>query len=349
MFSLWLCSGLVGVMLGLDKEFFSNQELRTPTVMKEFKAYTNSKDFFIDVENYWGDRIFFRNYYISLHHFLQFDEMLAPFNGNSKHLTGKEKWIFLGNFFNQVIDYTINLNHFSSSDVEQKIKRLKKIQTIVKDYNIPYVMIVTPNKHSIYEEYLPNRLKIKSNFRFADAVLQKAQEQQLYLSFPKKVLLKEKILATMQGKRLYLTDDSHWNEYGALLAFKEAWGILRTQGDFPDISHALTTKQIEKKHNGDIIKLGKYSAKYRDPVTYQYVLDEETKKNIIKKKHILAVGDSFTRKLLLPYSFAFEEITFFHWNTMTLEKLEELIKDLKPDAVVYQVVERSFLREGILK
>ncbi len=347
LFALWLFSGFAGVVIGIDEENFSKQELRKPSIVKDFTTYENSEAILADIEKFWDDRIFLRKYYIALYQTLHLENVTAAFKSTGSHVLGLDSWIFLGNSYSNVIAYTKNIDNFSDTDVDKKVLRLQELQEIVKRSNIPYVMMLAPNKHSVYEEYLPTWLKPKSSFRFADAVCEKAQRNGLLVSFSKKALLQEKIIANEQGGRLYSKDDTHWNLYGAFTAFKEAWDILLSQADMPDFVNALTIKEVEKKSNGDLITIGKYPDVYRDTLGYVCTLDEDAKNTFVKKKHLLIIGDSFTGYLMPLFGFAFDKITQIHWNEVKTASFEKLLAELKPDAVVYQVVERHFVHDGI--
>ncbi len=345
---LWLLSGFAGLVIGIDKKQFSAQEMRAPAELNDISSYRHAHIFFDALEKFITDRVASRSKYIALYQGIGIESFTSRYSNNSSSLVGKDGWLFLGNFYNNVLDYTKNRTNYSNAEINDKIARLKEIQDIATSQHIPYVMIVAPNKHTIYGEFLPRWLTPKTDQRLADIINDQSKQSGLFFVFPKSEILTEKNIADKQDKRLYLKDDTHWNGYGAMIAFKQIWKTLQTQGNFIDFTEALTQKKIEKKHNGDLIAIGKYSDKYKDRVDYKYELDVLPNKKTVKNGHLLVLGDSFTHALMPLYELFFEKVTRLDWDKVNTKQYKDLIIELKPDAIVYQVVERHLRTNGML-
>ncbi len=347
-FVVWLLSGFVGVIAGINEKEFAKRELREPRELKEFSSYKNSKDFLFNAERFFDDRIFYRGAYISLYQVLGVGALTAAFKDNNSFFLGKDNWMYVGNYFGKVVDYTLNAHVPSEEEIQKTLSRLKEIQSIATSKNIPFVLLIPPNKQSIYSEFLPRWMKPRSDYRYADIIYDRAKEHGLLLTFPKKSILAEKIKASAEGKRLYWKDDTHWNKYGAFQAFKALWPILQTQGNFFDLPSIVSMKEVEKKVDGDLIKISKLSSEYRDLQDFDYEISHENKQRIVKGGHILTIDDSFSYSLMPLYELAFDKITRVHWGDITTEDFKDMVEQLKPDAIVYEVVEQKLQSGGIL-
>ncbi len=348
-FSIWLLSGLVGIIVGFNKQDFAARELRDPVQLDEFSSYKSSKDFIFNIERYFDDRIFLRGSYISLYQDLDLNLLTAAFKDSSTYFIGKDKWLFLGNYYGNVLDYTINAKPSSKQTINNTLARIKTIQDIAKSHNIPFVLLISPNKQTIYPEFLPKWVKIRSEYRLGDIISEKVKEHNLNVIFPKKAMLAEKAKATQLNKRVYWSDDSHWNRHGAFTAFKEFWPVLMAQGDFPDIANAVSLKEVKRPDKADLLTISKLPMEYADPTDYAYVLEDKAKQSIKKKAHLLTLNDSFSYALMPLYDMAFDKVSRYNWNDIDLAKYKELIETLKPDAIIYQVVEHKLHDTGLIQ
>ncbi len=346
-FSLWLLSGLVGVIVGFNEKDFAKRELREPVQLKDFDEYKDSKDFLFNTERYFDDRIFLRGAYISLYNIMGFNWLTASFKSNSSFFLGKDDWIFIGNSHANAVDYTINAVPPTELAINKSLDRLKAVKNIAEEYNIPYVIMIAPNKQSIYFEYFPRWLRYKSDYRFGDIIYDKAKEHNINIVFPKYSILQEKQNATKAGRRLYWKDDTHWNNYGALIAFRELWAVLMTQGDFPNLPDLISLKEIKNKNKGDLLNISKLPSTFSDPVSYAYRIDSNDKENIQRKKHLLTIDDSFSYTIMPLYTLGFDKVTRLHWDQVDLPKLKELVERIKPDAIIYEIVEQKIETDGI--
>ncbi len=337
-FIFWLVSGIVGLMVGIDLEEFSKRERRLPVAIGNIQ---NSKSWPLYAEKFFEDRIFLRNLYISSYQFLEVENLIAAFNSNSIFFTGKKGWLFLGNRSQLANDY-LNENIPNAKYIDYKITQLKKFQTFALENGAAYAMIIAPNKRTIYADYLPSWLKRSSNITLADIIHEKAKSHNLHFVFPKQSILNERNKADKLGKRLYWKDDSHWNGYGAFIAFKDTWHILKSQKQWEDLPSLMVQYEVTKSYDGDIIVLANLSSQYRDSVSYQYKFQANMTTGYKKKGHLLSISDSYTDHLLHLYHLCFDKVTVIQHNKLKFKEFQELITTLKPDAVIYEMAEQVF-------
>lgn len=225
---------------------------------------------------------------------------------------GKDGWLYVDTD-ESMLDYR-GLVPYSES-------QLQYIQGIVqseKDYlKVPLILAVAPNKESIYPEYMPDNIKKGSQTRL-DQLVQYVDLIDL------RTTLKT-------DKQSYRKNDTHWNYYGAYLAYSE---ILRKIGLKP---HELSDyEQIIGETTSDLANLIKLPDIYNEPVIHLKLKDVESD----KLGCALIFHDSFyeteLRELMQPH---FDRIKEVRFGQLTLFS-SKLIEETNPDVVIYIMVER---------
>jgi len=270
---------------------------------------------------------------------------------------GKDDWLFLGNAY----ENTVAKLMFDIAPAKREIEKTKKLflaiaNTAAKS-NTKVVLILGPNKSSIYPEYLPNKFKPspkKYSGFFLDAL---RDVPNLTVYNPTEDFLR---LKNTEGI-LYWMTDTHWNEKGSFLAYS---GFLKLFG--------LPVPQLEFQHDGsthrgdlvNIAKLEEFPLHSEDnwnfiwvnkPVWTETKIPNQEKtafgvasivrnQNSLSDKYIWVVGDSFSGSLRKYFNATFNEVRYIgHWNRKLKEFPGDLARsDRKPDIVVIVRVERSF-------
>lgn len=269
---------------------------------------------------------------------------------------GKGDWLFLGNAYNNTIA-KLKLSIIpSNSQIQTTKKSFSKIASAALKYNTKLVLVVGPNKSSIYPEYLPDGL-IPSTKKYSSFFLDKLKEvPNLTIYDPTDDLLR---LKNSEGT-LYWMTDTHWNNKGAFLAYSGFSKILGLP--IPDVEF-----QIGKIHSGDLIEISKLKAfplhaednwevVWKDkPIWTEKEIANEQKTtfgtsqfvsndNPLSDKYIWVVGDSFSGALKQYFNATFKEIRYVGYSENRLNDLPlELVNaSRKPDMIIVVRVERSF-------
>ena len=270
---------------------------------------------------------------------------------------GKENWLFLGNNYDQSVAKLQLAIKPSNEQLEVTEDLFSKAAEATKKYDSELVLILGPNKESIYPEYLPEVFQPTNNFRYSSYFLDRLKGiPNLTVYDPTSNLL---TLKKSEGL-LYWKTDTHWNDKGAFLAFKgflEKFSIPAPKVDF---------KEGTAK-NGDLIGISGLSNFPLDavddwkaiwnsqPNLSQGTLQKEketsfgtsgliTNSQPLSEKYVWVVGDSFSVGMRAYFNATFKQVLYVgHWR----DKLTELPADLaktkqKPDMVVVVRVERSF-------
>ncbi len=269
---------------------------------------------------------------------------------------GKEDWLFLGNAHDNTVAKLKLAIMPTNIEIESTKETFSKIAKTGLQYNTKVVLIVGPNKSTIYPEYLPDKL-IPSTESYSSFFLDKLKNiPNLTVYNPTHDFLS---LKEHEGF-LYWMTDTHWNNKGAFLAYSGFSKIFNLP--IPQI-----TFQQGPTHSGDLItisKLKNFPLHAKDnwdivwknkPVWVEKEIPDEqktafglasivTNQNPLSDKYIWVIGDSFTGALKQYFNTSFKEVRYVgHWSNKLNDLSTDLAKsDKKPDMIIIIKVERSF-------
>lgn len=162
--------------------------------------------------DYYAEHFGFRQELVTANSVL--NETLFARSANNKTTIGKSGWYYLNETLD---DYT-----GASALSERGIYRLKKTLDLMNQYseegNITMLFFSAPNKNSIYPEFMPWHIRHStqpSNLDRLNALFSKDLYSDYYIDM--KSRLEE--LKDSESHDIYLKNDSHWNNLGALHAY----------------------------------------------------------------------------------------------------------------------------------
>lgn len=135
-------------------------------------------------------------------------------------IMGKDGWLFYcsealadGNSIN---DHR-GIIPLPESELVKLRRRLEENRRQFSTRNILYMVVVVPNKNTVYGEYLPDDIvKHRSTTRL-DQLLAHLEKH----STMRIIDLRERFRQARTERPLYWKTDSHWNSYGAYVAYSE--------------------------------------------------------------------------------------------------------------------------------
>lgn len=269
---------------------------------------------------------------------------------------GKSDWLFLGNAYENTVEKLKLAITPDKSQIDAVKDQFSKLADAGAKYGIKTVLIVGPNKSSIYPEYLPDGLT-PSTKKYVSYFLEKLQEiPSLTVYDPTNDLRSAK----SNHGLLYFMTDTHWNNKGAFLTYSGFSKLL----DLPIPNVAF---EEGPAYSGDLIGISKlqdfplysvdnWNVVWKDKPTWtEKDLPNEqktpfgaisivTNKNALSSKYVWVIGDSFTSALRQYFNASFREVFYvgpwaYKFNTLPddLSRAEK-----KPDLIVVVRVERSF-------
>ncbi len=332
-----------------QRELTASPDLNLLTDVSTWHAYTAS------IESFFNDHYGLRNSLIHANSVLN----IKYFNISPRIdiILGKDGWLFYDSPSDGVSmkDYYGKVPYSETELIEIKTNLLR-LKNKLDARNIDLVMVLVPNKNTIYEEFLPNYIQQKrGSFTRADQVHVVAKELGLHFIDTRTVLLDAK---KTYPYPLYYKTDSHWNNLGAYIAVKE---VLQEIGDMGYATNTVYKKKdpiIYSKDNFNIHDLSKYinsEIKTNDPEiiidlkrNYEYKeikhpiynqqpdsYVETSLKNLSYPKAVI-FRDSFAIRMIPYLSESFSKAVYV-WN----RNIDfTIINKEKPDIVIIEFVER---------
>jgi len=250
---------------------------------------------------------------------------------------GKEGWLFLGNSYNRSVA-KLKLSILPSDlEVRRTADNFEKIAEAAAKENIKLVLIVGPDKPSVYSEYLPDEIG-PSPVKYSSFFLERLRGvPNLVVYDPTDDLLSAKRAEGL----LYWKTDTHWNEKGAFLAYSGFSNLLGLP--VPDVEFIQGTPR-----RGDLIEISKLkdfplstednwdvSWRVRPAWSEKEVSNEKktsfgvisvvTNESALSQKHVWVLGDSFSEALKKYFNASFREVRYIgHWK----DKLDDLPSEL---------------------
>jgi len=343
-----------------------NQENRMlssiPQVSMELSAIEAYPEKF---EKYYNDHFGFRDWLVRWHSILK--TSLLRVSPSSKMILGKDGWLFYTG--GKVIEDYRATQPLKPKQLERIRNRLEERRLWLEEQGIRYVVMVAPNKHTIYGDFLPDSMtRVGSDSRLDQIVR--------YLKENSGVVLIDPRDAFWRGKKsfpLYHRTDTHWNELGQFVAYQELMNQITKY--FPEIRpKKLSDFRIEMRNEegGGLAKLMGIRDVVRETnprliPTFERVARRTTEDVLpYAVTDIAASGEPFATvidKPVLPKAVMFHDsftldgysggLAVFmseHFERIHYRFQEsfnaEVIKHEKPDIVIREMVERELILLG---
>lgn len=178
-------------------------------------------------ERYWNDSFAFRWYLIRGHSLAKLALGASP---SPKAVLGQEGYLYYA--AEQSVDYFRAVRPFTETDLTRWRDDLERRQQWLADRGIRYLVVVAPNKETIYPEFMPPVLRPVRNESRLDQLL-----RELHLRSSIDIVdLRESLRRAKKTQRVYHKTDTHWNDAGALIASREI--LARLKPWFPEMDIA---------------------------------------------------------------------------------------------------------------
>lgn len=311
---------------------------------------TSTKKFIEDFEAYFNDHFGLRGSLLRLNGLLSFHVLKK--SPVSYVVIGRNGWLFYNHPTDgmSLPDFTGNAL-YTSDELHHIQKYLMFLKSEFHKRNIEFVIVLAPNKHTIYFNKLPSEiLSKKGTITRADQLDDLLSKINITFIDLRQELLTRKAETSIP---LYFLTDTHWNKLGAFYAYHSINKEL--QKKFPQIPMLeLSDFQVEIKRNrgqGDIARMSNIAGTLDDqkinllpsrPRSFMKVPSEYGYRSFIyeipnsKLPVLLMYRDSFSTALsqFLPAGFS---------RSVLLWKQQIDFADVdkeKPNIVILELVER---------
>jgi alginate O-acetyltransferase complex protein AlgJ len=204
----------VGAWNGWDPsgESQENRRLATrPSVPRNFKDATLYSDRWL---NFYRDHFGFRNTLIRGVALTRFHGLGEDTDG--RVLVGRDGWLFLRPDGDENFIAFRGLNPFTEDDLDAWQHVLQQRSAWLAARGIPLLVVIAPNKETIYPEYLPWEIYPIQPPSRLDQLVERLQRTHSPVHF---LDLRPALMAAKPSGRLYFKTDTHWNALGAYVGY----------------------------------------------------------------------------------------------------------------------------------
>ncbi len=305
-------------------------------------AFSDLSSLIPSTESYLGDNFGLRTTLIRWNSILRVS--LLGVSPIPSVVIGKNGWLF---YRSEVLADGQSLNDYrgtiplSETELGKLWKRITDNERLLDQMGFPYLVVIAPNKHTVYSEYLPDQMRpFRSPTRleqFANYVRRQPMGEKLVLD------LRQPLLKAKEEHPIYWKTDSHWNSYGAYIGYREIMKRLSVHdpdlAPLPLADNRVTLMTSPK--GGDLSQMLLMQDRLSEP--------NDTRLELARNTHSKA-----NRTLLLRHdSFGDGLYPFLNAHFQTLTNIApfapfpfERIKSERPIAVVHVFAER-YLTQAI--
>lgn len=175
-------------------------------------------------EKYFNDWFGFRDGLIRVHNQLHVRGLrTSPVR---TVVIGKEGWLFYNAQDGVNLPDYCGLKPFTEKELDAIERNLTVTRDELRRRGIAFAVLIAPNKHTIYPEYLPDRIRSLAGTTRLDQLAERVSRRP---DLPL-VDVRQTLQAGKAREPLYFRKDTHWNSYGAHLATRELLASLERAG-----------------------------------------------------------------------------------------------------------------------
>lgn len=267
-------------------------------------------------------------------------ESVGPESAMYTVLYGKNDWLFYqnANDGNTYEDYLGNPDKYFTMEEKEAIKKnLEEKKAAVKEQNedAKFVVLIIPNKETVYAEYMPSYIQRMSEKTRTDDLVEYLQANtDVEIAYAKDAMLEKK-----DDHQLYYYTDTHCNMKGAYVALSEVMKTLDKDLKL-DNSNFTTNPDL---YTGDLgVMLGR-ADRYKIDTVFNLNPANILEEDKVAKKALL-IGDSFGEFLRMQAEKYFSNgCTFkfigdfgFNYNIAMNASLDNEVVDI----VIWECAER---------
>ena len=271
-----------------------------------------------------------------------------------KVVLGKNGWFFPGNSHNMVVNQYRGLRPLSSATLDSISRQLTYYQQELAKQGTRLYVLVAPDSYTIYPENVPDYLKTRKTASNFDRLKQHLT-QHTTVPF---VDVRAKLRAAKAINVTYCQTDTHWNDFGSLIA---SMGLAeRVRQDFPQMpTPGLSDYRIRPRRGapGDLVFLLALNREIADSVNYQIepaahlrVRTLESTPNpetSLPTQRFVTTNKTSPKLFLLGDSFSYTMNQFIpgYFRETYIKRSPRLdleqVRAERPDVVVIEIVERN--------
>ena len=323
------------------KNYENRMLAEKPTVFDPLDGWT----FFCGYETYLNDHFAFKNSLVALNSAYK---GLLHTSASDQVVLGKSGWLFYTSLdypSSDPIGSFMGLNRFQDDQLELLAAKFSAFDQKLKDDGIAFYLVIPPNKHTVYPEMLPKSIrKNAAETRMNQLIAYLREHTDVAVIDVSAPLLREQA-----HHQVYYKTDTHWNSYGAYIAYTE---ILNTLGLSPNTpaDYVISPREVQGM---DMARMAgavgtkdlEYDFVLKNPGPAPTLIDGvfDSDKLAVYSNHdpsapsLMIYHDSYN-VALMPFLTPHFSRTISKWSLFP--SVREVV-ELAPDYVVFEVLERN--------
>jgi hypothetical protein len=267
---------------------------------------------------------------------------------DDKVVRGRRGWLFLANDSNDVMSQHSGERTLSPDEIERWRAVLEERTARLAQNDVPYLFLVAPDPHSVYPEMLPDGF-VRTPLRPVHRLLAHLEQT----GSPARVIYPlQELVAEKPNRLVYSPFDTHWTDFGALVAYSRLMKDVKTHVSVRELDPAqvgFTTRMMPGElrfklgFEGDVEHL---QADF--PVHARLVEDNEVENqgsfavlecDDAPPTICILFGDSYSWAMLGYLAESFRRLVFAHSPWLDYG----LIERERPDIVISMLAERFLI------
>ena len=351
-FFITICTPLM-VQIWFDEKQVSSMEKRKFAQRPSFPKSIDAVKLFPNAfETYFQDQFGLRDEIIKLHNQIKFR---MGDTSSKEVIIGEKGWLFLRGekYLSPVRDYR-NMDQFTPDELSRFAMFLTKKYVRLKQNGVQYLIFVSPNKHTIYSEMLPSFItKVNKESALTQLIHYLQQNTEVPIVDLRPILTKNK---DNGFSVLYDKYDTHWNFYGAnFVQFEIAKKINKLlPGKIAPYLYKPDEFEMTASSSADLANfiglMGELTADHKVPSLIKQFCNETIIGVIGTNPHTIVCEKSALRAVVFRDSFfnylqhyftRYFKYAKYIWAKASIDDIEHLLADEKPDIVIEEFVERN--------
>lgn len=304
-------------------------------------------------DNYFNDHFYGRNFLINIFSNIKYFLNKIYENENVIYFK-KNNWMFYKK--DDSLNIFQNRTLFSEKELKSISDNLSSINNFAKKYGKHFYLVIPPAKNKVYGEFFTSANKIRTDeFSKVNQLIKYLKENtDIKVIYPLNTFLNNK-----DKTYLYYRHDTHWNQYGAYLAYLEI--INEIKNDIPyispfevvnfekklarvidkDLERFLMLKNIKNDNYEYLVPVNFHSTfknRERNTNSYKHTYFNENY-NQTKGIKLMTFHDSFTYDLSYFYENTFSEIKY-KWDFIISDEDKNDIINNDFDIIILECTER---------
>jgi alginate O-acetyltransferase complex protein AlgJ len=351
LFLAGLFTPLAGTFVGLDPWRAFNEKRQLAAFPPWPTSYSQIPSYLPNVFSYYRDHFGFRDSMI--HAMMKVEVGLFGVSGTPDVIIGEDGWLYLRLKSDPSSAKTALLTPFTDADLQSWQQLLERRQAWLASKHISYLVLIAPEKQSIYPEFLSAQLR---KFQYDTRMNQLIQRLRETHSPVLVVDVRSDLLAAKRYGPVYWKADTHWNNVGAYVVYRDLMSqihlalpakplIILEPADLSrieatglggDLANMLGVPEMYSEKSLTMTPLGQ-TLPARNGEDQLYVLNGDP-----HGPRLVLYHDSFAVELVPLMARSFSHGVYF-WGSHTINP--DFIATHAPDIVIDEIAERFLFAE----